>query len=524
ASSLVWYGNGTNAGGSGAWNATDNRWAPTGAGVAGTWQPAKTAIFDTTGGTVTVAPAGIAANNGLKFTADGYTVGGGGISLGGSALTNAIEVSATSAEIAAAISSGAAVTKSGSGTLVLSGENTGITGGMNVAAGTLQIGKGGTAGSLAGDVTVAGGATLAFNRSDNVAIANTIGGAGALRKDVAGTLTVTGSESYSGGTVVNAGKVVVGDGTTNGSISSTGDVTVAAGTELAFNRSDAVGFAGAVNGAGTLTQRGSGLLTLSRSGTANAYGNDFTLRVENGTVDLVRSGSSLAGILGAGNTIQLAGGTLQLSANAGSSTVLTGAAIDVQSNSTIAINRLGTAANHTTTGFSTPITVRNDSTLAFDFRGLLGTGTSGTSFKGTTTYTGTVSLASNAGFAVTNSAGGNAEVIFSGPVVGGFGLTKTGDQRLTLSSSANAYTGPTNIQAGTLALGANASIASSSAISVAAGATFDVTALSGTAGTGSFQVAAAQSLGGAGTVAGNVTVGSGATVAPGTGIGTLTVT
>ena len=54
------------------------------------------------------------------------------------------------------------------GTLILTGSNT-YTGGTTVDCGsTLQIGNGGASGSIAGNVYLANGSTLAFSRSDNI--------------------------------------------------------------------------------------------------------------------------------------------------------------------------------------------------------------------------------------------------------------------------------------------------------------------------------------------------------------------
>ena len=406
------------------------------------------------------------------------------------------------------------MTKAGGGTLVLTGTNP-LTGGVTVAAGTLQLGAGGTGGSLTGDVLLGAGATLAVDRSDAVTLAGAISGTGGVAKRGSGVLTLTGAGSATGGTTVVAGSLVVGNGAAAGSIAATAPVDVAGGALLAFDRSDAIGFAGRVTGPGTVEQRGTGTLTLSRSG---PYGDAFTLRVAAGTADLNRAGNSLVGILGLGNTVQLAGGTLQLTSNAGPETRLADAAISVQASSTIAVQRLGGSApaDHVTTDFATPITVANGSTLAFDFRGEIPAG-----FRGQTTYSAPVTLASTATFSVANSAGGTAEVIFGGPVgdgAAGHGLVKAGPQRLTLAA-ANTYAGPTTVAAGTLALGLDGSIAASPQVRIASGAALDVSAK-----TAGYAVPAGQTLTGAGSVVGATGFAAGGTVAPGDVVGTLTTT
>ena len=78
-----------------------------------------------------------------------------------------------------------------------------------------------------------------------------------------GTLTLTGDNTYTGGTTVTEGELRLGDGGTSGSI--VGDV-VNNGT-LTFIRSDAVSFAGVVSGNGTLVQLGPGALSLTGANT-----------------------------------------------------------------------------------------------------------------------------------------------------------------------------------------------------------------------------------------------------------------
>jgi autotransporter-associated beta strand protein len=99
------------------------------------------------------------------------------------------------------------------------------------------------------------------------------------------------------------------------------------------------------------------------------------------------------------------------------------------------------------------------------------------------------------------------------------GLVKQGTGTLTLTG-ANTYTGNTAINAGTLALAASGSLASS-LISVGSGATLDVSGLT----TLPYSLGNGQTLSGSGVVTGAVTTASGAVLAPGNnGIGTLTFT
>ncbi|SUB02538.1 Extracellular serine protease precursor [Pannonibacter phragmitetus] len=99
-----------------------------------------------------------------------------GIALEGS--QNALDVTGGKVlSLSGTISGAAGFTKSGTGTLVLTGTNT-YSGVTTIADGTLQLGDGGTAGSIVGDVV--NNATLIFNRSDNYTFSGSISGNGAV--------------------------------------------------------------------------------------------------------------------------------------------------------------------------------------------------------------------------------------------------------------------------------------------------------------------------------------------------------
>src|SRR5258705_9506946 len=95
----------------------------------------------------------------------------------------------------------------------LTGTNT-YSGGTTISAGTLQVGNGGTTGSITGDVTDNG--VLAFDRSDSVTFAGAISGTGSVTQIGTGTTILTGTNTYSGGTTISAGTLQIGTGTTPG--------------------------------------------------------------------------------------------------------------------------------------------------------------------------------------------------------------------------------------------------------------------------------------------------------------------
>ncbi|MEI9400681.1 autotransporter-associated beta strand repeat-containing protein [Mesorhizobium argentiipisi] len=223
---------------------------------------------------------GTAINSGTLQASSDANLGAaaGGLSFGGGTLHTTADITSaravalagagtfltdggTTTTLTGGIAGAGALTKDGGGTLVLASDAT-HSGGTTIAAGTLQVGNGGTAGSLAGNVTDNG--TLAFDRSDTLSFGGVISGTGAVNQIGTGTTVLTGDSTYSGGTTISSGTLQLGNGGTSGSI--LGDV-VDNGT-LAFDRSDAVTFGGTISGSGGIRQFGSGSTTLTAS---NSY-------------------------------------------------------------------------------------------------------------------------------------------------------------------------------------------------------------------------------------------------------------
>jgi autotransporter-associated beta strand protein len=165
------------------------------------------------------------------------------------------------------------------GTLTLAGNNT-YSGGTTVSLGTLQVGNGGTTGSL-GSGDVIDNAALVFDRSDSIVVSNTISGSGSLTQAGAGTLTLVGTNTYSGPTLITSGTLQVGDGGTLGTL---GTGAVSNDSALVFNRSDSVVVSNTISGTGSLTQAGAGTLILVADNTYTGLTviSSGTLQVGNG--------------------------------------------------------------------------------------------------------------------------------------------------------------------------------------------------------------------------------------------------
>jgi fibronectin-binding autotransporter adhesin len=226
------------------------------------------------GGLLTLgAAATISSNSGtLNLTNTGTITGSGlNLTLTGSGIGSISSIIATGT---------GALIKNGSGQWILTGANT-YTGGTTISAGTLQLGNGGTSGSILGDVIDNG--SFAINRSDTYAFGGVISGSGAFAQIGTGTTILTGANTYTGGTTISAGTLQLGNGGTSGSI--VGDVVN--NGSFAINRSDTLTFGGVISGSGAFRQIGIGTTVLTG---ANTYTGGST--ISGGTLQLGNSGTS----------------------------------------------------------------------------------------------------------------------------------------------------------------------------------------------------------------------------------------
>lgn len=270
---------------------------------------------------------------------------------------------------------GAGLTKMGTAVLMLTGANT-YTGATNISGGTLQIGNGGTTGSLSTSSTITNDGALVFKRSNTITqganFAGSIGGNGGVTQAGSGTLILAGNNTYAGPTNISGGTLQIGNGSTTGKLS-TGSAIVNNGA-LIFNRSNAVAqgtdfSSAAITGSGGLTQAGGGSLTLNAAngylGATNVTGGTLVLGIDNAipsTSNVSITGSTLAlgGHSAAVASLALSNGTISGLGRLSAGNLTSGGTSSIGSTVNISGGSTVTSGTLTFTGsgsISSPITI-----------------------------------------------------------------------------------------------------------------------------------------------------------------------
>ncbi|EDL5766708.1 AIDA autotransporter-like protein ShdA, partial [Salmonella enterica subsp. enterica serovar Senftenberg] len=354
------------------------------------------------------------------------------------------------------ISGSGQVVKSGDEMLTLSGANS-YTGGTTISGGTLVVSNVEALGS--GDVT--DNATLELNTGGD--FDNNIGGTGSVVKSGDKTLTLSGANSYTGGTTISGGTLVA----TNVEVLGSGDVTDNAVLELNTGGT----FDNVISGSGQVVKSGDEMLTLSG---ANSYTGGTTISggtlvatnvealgsgdvTDNATLELNTGGTFDNVISGSGQVVKSGDDALTLSGNNSytGGTLISGGTLvasnvdalgsgDVTDNATLEMNTGGDFANNI--GGTGSVVKSGDKTLT-----LSGTN----SYTGGTTISGGTLVANNVEALGTGDVTNNATLElntggdFDNAISGSGQVVKSGDKTLTLSG-ANSYSGATTISGGTL--------------------------------------------------------------------------
>jgi autotransporter-associated beta strand protein len=316
------------------------------------------------------------------------------------------------------------------------------------------------------NMTMSAPRTFTIASGGNLALGGVVGGAYALTQAGAGTLTLSGANSYSGGTVINGGTVsITGVAATGNQNLGTGNLTFYSGgtllntgtgaqtTDMAITLStgggvitmsgpNSITLTGAVSGGGGLTT-GGGDLILTYAGN-NAIG---AITVSSGRLFAY----TLSSINGSSIAVQ-SSAILDFNVTGGA----TPANIMKFASGAAVANRVGTLALSTTTA-----TFPTTGTMIFNMDD-----------QPTTAITVSGSYPALTGDLTMQVGGINAtvgNVTLSGAISGSGGLIKTSTGTLILSS-ANSYNGGTTVSAGTLNVQHDGGLGSGN-VTVANGAT-----------------------------------------------------
>ncbi|HCB5055689.1 TPA: fibronectin-binding autotransporter adhesin ShdA [Salmonella enterica subsp. enterica serovar Paratyphi C] len=237
-------------------------------------------------GTGELTLSGDNSYSGGTIISDGTLIADNADSLGTGAVANSGVLQVGEGELENTLSGTGSLVKTGTGELTLSGDNS-YSGGTTISDGTLTADHA----DLLGTGAVANSGVLQVGEGE---LENTLSGSGSLVKTGTGELTLSGDNSYSGGTTIIGGTLTAdhADSLGTGAVANSGVLQVGEG-ELENT----------LSGSGSLVKTGTGELTL---GGDNSYSGDTT--IADGTLIAANVNA-----LGSGNIDN--SGTLMLDAN-----------------------------------------------------------------------------------------------------------------------------------------------------------------------------------------------------------------
>ena len=422
-------------GGNGAWSSSSTSFATTSGGTTGATQATSNALVFDAGSGFSVSPAvtvndTVTVNAGLTFDVDGVIISpDAGTPLmnfnGASAAANVVTVNSTyTSSISVKLTGSNGLTKSGSGKLVLSGDNSGLTGAVTLAAGTLRATAATALG--AGTLSISGGTLELATNSGSFGRNTTISGDTTIKSDRAAIsgvgLTQTLGTLAMGANILTIDKgVYVGSGTAGVTFSA---VTLSGAPTFTVNTGSLLTLASVTGTAQNIIINGAGDTTVSGA-------------IATTTGSLTKSGNGILTLNGA-NTF-----TGGLTLNAG----------------TVSLGNTG--ALNSTAGFENTVTFGSGSTGTLSLNGnnatIAGLNTNATPG---TTFVKNGSASNNATLTIGNST--NANSTFAGTIQNGstgtLAINKAGTGTLTLTN-ANTYTGGTTLNAGTIKLSGSGALA-----------------------------------------------------------------
>ena len=412
-------------------------------------------------------------DNGDQITGEVNTVSGTDIRI--------IAPSGKTLTISAIIGGPGSVNKDGEGILILNQSNV-YTGTTTISDGTLQLDASGTLSDStpvnvsskgifdvnvtntiasiegSGTIDIETGATLTAGDANDKEFSGVIQGAGNFSKSGSGTLTLSGTNTYTGSTTINAGTISVASSANLGATPGSADAD-----NITFNGGTLNTIADFTLGANKgITMTGAGTIDID-AGTTLTYAGSIT---DSGTLTKAGTGTlSLSGSSDNSGGILVSAGKIEIGNNASLGT------------GTITLNG-GTLSSDSTTARTL------DEAIAISSSSILGdaTNTGKITLSGNSTFSGTNTLTANSDIELSGSVDlGSATQTFSvdsgkiatlsGAISSG-AISKSGDGTLIISAD-NDYASGTTVSAGTLRVSGSGDLGTGS-LTIGASGTLDL--------------------------------------------------